>query len=224
MEIRIIAEGKTDVIIIKNILKGKLSIDTSEIKSLLPEDTSDNTDLQDHNINKNKFSNWELVKEECCLKEKIRPFLNSPILDERIVIIQIDTDQIEHKNFGLTKPKKDKNNLEEYSETLVNLVKDKMKEWLENEFIENIRFAIAVEEIEAWVLTIYKNYLQNTKDTSCYENSKEKLKLLEAKLNKLSFNNEKEKYKKLTKDFTKSKKLKECIKHNKSLEIFYNSI
>ena len=251
MEIAIIAEGITDVITIKNILKGKLGIDSSDIRVLRPEYSFDNTDIKDSNID--KFSNWEIVKEECCSRDKIKTFLDSPLLDERRVIISIDTDQIEHENFDLKRPEKNeetKKNLEEYSETLVNLVKEKMKEWLENEFIENIRFAIAVEEIEAWVLTLYQNHLQNTKDTSSYENPKIKLELLEKKLNNLSLDfskkkkpnekkrfkkstkdsskkkkpNEKKRFEKLTKGFSKKKELKECIKHNKSLEIFYNSI
>ncbi len=78
MYIGIIAEGKSDLAVIKNILKGKLGIDSSQLQYLQPGIAYDETDL--HNRSAEKFSNWDIVRQSCIERKKFSDFFS---IDER---------------------------------------------------------------------------------------------------------------------------------------------
>lgn len=223
MKIGIIAEGKADLAVITNILKGVFGIDKSDIIYIQPENYLDETDLSSYNyqININQFSNWELVLKQCIEKDKIIDFFDNPIEDERFLVIQIDTAESELKNYGVIKPIK-KGNIN-YPEEMREVVASKIDSLIGNIFYK-IFYAICVEETDAWVLTIYSN---ESKDTSFFNTPKEKLHeiiLKDKKLSKLSKLSTYEKYYELSKFFRKTKDLNKFLLKNKSLEIFCSDL
>ena len=113
MFIGIIAEGKSDLAVITNILKGKLGADGSEVQYLQPELDYDETDL--HKMSVEQFSNWALVRETCIQKRKLSDFFS--IDEERFIIIQIDTAEAGEIHYDVERPAK-RNNLN-YSAELI---------------------------------------------------------------------------------------------------------
>lgn len=146
MKIGLICEGHTDRAVITNILKGLKDFDTSQIVALRPEYSKDETDLAD--VPADKFSNWSVVKEECENKQKISRFL--AIEDQDTIIIQIDS--AESDEYNVARPIKNEN----YATNLREAVVTKINEWLGGKFQDEIIYAISIEEIEAWILTIYE--------------------------------------------------------------------
>ena len=221
MFIGIIAEGKSDLAVITNILRGKSGIDGSEVQYLQPELDYDETDL--HKMSADQFSNWALVRETCIQKRKLSDFFS--IDEERFIIIQIDTAEAGEIHYDVERPAKH-NNLN-YSQELRNNVINKINEWLENQFSEQVFYAIAIEEIEAWVLTIYTD---KQVDTCRFTNPKEELyRTLNRKFSKkqkkiLSLKDELIKSDKLSRGFRKSKILNKCIALNESLNLFCESL
>ena len=221
MYIGIIAEGKSDLSVIKNILKGKLNIDSSDLQYLQPDMEYDETDL--YNMQSKNFSNWELVKNTCIEKKRLSDFFS--IEENRYIIIQIDTAEAEEKNYEVMRPVKHNN--PNYSAELRKNVVSKINEWLDNQFQGQIFYAIAIEEIEAWVMTIYSNMKT---DTARYSDPKIELnKILNRKMSKkekklLSIGNELIKFDKLSKKFKNRKNLNTYMRLNKSLEIFCKSL
>ncbi|PJB59288.1 MAG: hypothetical protein CO098_04200 [Bacteroidetes bacterium CG_4_9_14_3_um_filter_41_19] len=153
MKVGVICEGHTDRAVITNILKGVKGIDSSNIIPLRPEDSLDETDLA--NIPVDQFSNWTLVKKECETRQKLNRFLS--LEGQDVVVIHIDS--AESDEYGVAKPIKDNN----YSTNLRAAIISKMKEWLGDDFSDDeIIYAVAVEETEAWVLTIYEKRESST--------------------------------------------------------------
>lgn len=220
----IIAEGVGDGAVIRNILYGLNLIESDEdIRYLRPEFGMDATDLSEA-----KFSNWTLVKQECTERVKFEEFLNSPILEERAIILQIDTAECELKGYDVPRPSKDAN----YSENLRNAVVEKINEWLNQQFLEKIYYAISIEEMEAWIHTLYEE-----KDTTKFIDPKAKLQqFLTKKASKdkkfskawKKFKNRTESAKAdfLSQDFQKitKRKVKICLSRNKSLQLFVESL
>jgi hypothetical protein len=199
MYIGIIAEGKSDLAVIRNILRGKIRLDSSNMTFLQPELDFDETDL--YNMSKEQFSNWELVKQTCVDKNKLADFFS--VEEERYIILQIDTAEAEEINYEVEISEKHAN--PDYSSILRDNVIDKINEWLENQFSEQIFYAIAIEETEAWVLTLYTD---QERDTCRHNDPKDELnRVLNRKLSKkdknkiLKCENELEKFDKLSDKF-----------------------
>jgi len=153
MRVAIFAEGRSDQAVIQNILKGSLGTDRDDIQMILPEYFLDETDLHSPGIN--NFSNWTLLKSECETREKITTFFDF-VGDEALAIIQIDTAERFEKGYDVVSPVKSKPLTDSYSSELRANVIIKMQEWLANNFIERIEFAVCIEEIDAWVLPLYE--------------------------------------------------------------------
>ncbi len=223
MQIGIIAEGKSDVAVITNILKGIINIDTSNIIPLLPELEYDETDL--HKMRIEQFSNWTLVKKNCEEKEKFDNFFNF-VDEERYIVIQIDTAERFESGYNILKPEKPQKNFDIYSEELRNKIIKKINSWLNNKYSDKLFYAVAIEETESWILPLYDNF---NIDTSKINNPKEKLfyilnkKLSPKDKNKILKNNKYQQYLQLSKRLT-GKKLNEAKQKNKSLELFCNSV
>ncbi len=201
MNIGIIAEGKSDLAVISNVLKGKLAIDKSDIEFLQPELDFDETDL--HNMPK-RFSNWELVKRACIERKKLSDFFS--VDEERLIVLHMDTAEAEEKNYGVERPPK-RDNIH-YSQEMRKNVIGKIDKWLGNQFSEKLFYAIAIEEIEAWVITIYTD---KRGDTSKFNDPKKELnrilnrKFTRKEKNTLRLDNELLKFDKLSKDFAKKR-------------------
>ena len=147
MKIGVICEGHTDRAVISKILKGLKGIDSSQIVPLRPDYSRDETDLAVNPVD--SFCSWTNVREECLNREKISRFLSNE--DQGIIIIQVDS--AESHEFGVTKPEKNQN----YSSVLRQRIIEKINEWLDNEFLDETIYAVAIEETEAWILTIYES-------------------------------------------------------------------
>lgn len=142
----LIAEGLTDVAVLENIIYG-LYKDKARLNPLMP--LRDATDAsRDGAV---KFSNWELVMQ----------YLSSDQIEEALetndyLIVQIDTDAGDHKNFGL--------NLTDLGVTksISNIVVDCRKLLLSKLPINilpsmqnRIIFAIPVLSTECWLIGLY---------------------------------------------------------------------
>lgn len=218
MKFGIIAEGWSDIAVIENILVGVGLIDSLEqIQPLRPERNYDETDL--HTMQPEHFSNWTLVKQECVERNKIREFLVDGNIFQQVrkIIFHIDTAECGEIGYEVERPEKDKS----YCENLRENVIAEMSEWLEMEFIDDSFFAVAIEETEAWVHTLYEN-----KDTSKSADPKRAFqKILKKKNIKTNAPDEYTKSKKLSEGFQKIlKKNKNCLKNNLSLKLFIESL
>lgn len=221
MKVGIVAEGRGDIAVIINILKGKLGINKSDIKPLRPEYQYDQTDLAQ--MPDNFFSNWTLVKEKCINNEDLEIFLS--LNDNAFLVIQIDTAERGEKGYEVFDPNKKDLSHEDYCISLRYNVIDKIKSWMNNQLDEQIAYAICIEETEAWILTLYDQH-----NTSNSANPKEKLNniLPQRIANKdrhiLSEKDEFKKMSKLSEKFSKKKELNQAIQKNKSLYLFCASL
>ncbi len=220
MRAGIIVEGRSDAAVITNILKGKLNISKCDIQYLVPEFDYDETSL--YQMRNEEFSNWTIVKRNCQNRQKISDFIES-FENERFIVIHIDSDMRNESGFNVTEPATI-NNISDI-EILRNNIVYKLSEWLDNQFIEKIAFAVAVQEIDAWVLTIFSN-----QETGLYANPKERLFRVINEPNRFSkkekqkiFDSNEDKfgqYALLSEDFKKTKKLNEAAEKNLSLKKF----
>ncbi|WP_405610928.1 hypothetical protein [Polaribacter sp. Asnod1-A03] len=210
MKIGIICEGHTDRAVIQNILKGLKGIDSSEIAALRPDLSVDETDRSQ--MSEDNFSNWSLVKSECENQEKIDRFLS--IEGNDFVVIQIDADMSDE--YGVPKPIKDAN----YSDKMRNSIIIKIDEWLDNNYKDHILYAIALEETEAWILTIY-----DTKDSTKSADPKAKLKRTLSKMS-ISYSQTHSGFSDISKKFSKEKNFTKgkFRDYNKSLDEFCKEI
>lgn len=211
MRIGIISEGHADRAVITNILIGLTGIDPSDIESLRPIDKFDETDKA--TINPLKFGGWNSVKEECEGRKLIDEFL--AIEGQDFIVIHIDT--AEADQFGIKRPNKKSGN---YGEVLRALVVQKINSWLNKDLNDEILFAIAIEEIDAWILTIYD---QNDSTTSA--TPKEKLSRILGKL-EINSTSDYNNFLMISKPLSKEKDIKKgkFLEYNSSLNAFYEEV
>lgn len=230
MEIGIIAEGKGDCAVLSNILQGILDVEAEDIRFLRPEFSLDNTDKAAyHNMQANEFGSWTLVKKDCEEQFKFRAFLDSPIAGERYIVVQIDTAECEQIGYDIARPNKQSGT---YSADLLNQVKNRINEWLNDNWQGQILYAICIEETEAWVHALYEN-----RDTSKAMNAKEKFnsyvrklkqkdKTFNRNLQRIPKNSEFAQADFLSTEFRKmkSKRAKQVYGNNESLRTFVLSV
>jgi hypothetical protein len=145
MRIGIICEGPSDAAVIVNILKGATGLDTSNFIPIVP--VVDNTTKA--HLNPDTHSSWSVVINECKEKKKIRPFFSQS--DSSHLVIHLDT--AEAKEYGINIPENDD---KEYCSKLRTEVIRKIETLLGDEYKDITLYAIAIQEIDAWVLTIYQ--------------------------------------------------------------------
>ncbi len=210
MKIGVICEGHTDRAVITNILKGLKGVDSSQIVPLRPDYSKDETDLSANPVN--SFGGWANVREECQNRQKISRFLS--IEDQNIIIIQLDS--AESDDFGISKPQKDKN----YSTVLRQRIIDKISEWLNDEFLNKTVYAIAIEETEAWVLTIYE-----TRDSTASSDPKARLKRVLGKKG-IRYTHDWQGFSVISNGFSKKRNFKKMkyTTYNQSLEDFCQEV
>lgn len=147
MRVGIIAEGRFDVAVVQNILKGALGLDREFTQPLRPELYADETDLH---ADPDRFSNWALVRRECEDGAKIDDFMTSPIDDgPRFVVVQIDA--AEAPLYGVDRPE---DRAGEDITALIAAIRSALAGWL-GERDRHVCPAIAVEETDAWVLALH---------------------------------------------------------------------
>lgn len=198
-----------------NILRGALGLDKEDIQFLRPEYDLDETDL--HNQAESQRGGWVRVKQECKERSRIREFVANAI-DVPLVVIQIDTAEAHEKGYDVERPRRGHPS---YAEILRARVVAQINAWLEGECVEHVRHAVAVEEIEAWTLTLF-----STKDTALYGDPKDQLekainKQWPAKARKQHYQlNPYEQAESLTKPFRKARDLEKAKGRNSSLRAF----
>lgn len=250
MRVGIIAEGKTDQAVIENILRGVFGIDSESIQHIRPSDGTDETDLQQQKLN--QYANSALVRKDCVERFKIRDFFASPIDEgERLLVIHVDTDEIGRTDAVLTavrppkdsratpaskKSKKKTSNAAHspaeattapYADTLRNSVIAEIDGWLEGEYKDQLRYAIAIEETEAWVLALHIK-----EDTSELRDPKKALEKFLNEPNRHSKQDRKRlfgleafaRFDELSKGFRRQKTLLDAANRNRSLELFVASL
>ena len=211
MKVGLICEGHSDRAVIENILNGFCDVDSSDIIPLRPQELLDETS-KTYLMDESEFSTGSLVKKECEEKELIEDFLL--IEGNEFIIIHFDTAEVDE--YLVHRPAKNKDNHNYCFELRQNVV-SKIDEWLEEQYIiERTIHAVSIEEIEAWILTIYIN-----KNTCSYVSPKEKLKY-ELKKKNIPSHVKYDNYKILSSDFSKSKKIKKgnFLTKNCSLNLF----
>ncbi len=201
-------EGITDQIVIENILCGFYKNYDDLDDEIHPfEPPRDETDKK-----QGDFSNWELL-----LKYLSEERFRDDVLNSEYMIVQIDTDISDHVNFDVLK----------YNLSTVELIEKVIKKLIENinskvafyeENKKKIIFAISVHDLECWILPLYKN-LKSEKTTGCFgalQRESKSIKVREPK--------DYDTYDKLTRDFTKYKKLMPIVSKNISFQVFINSL
>jgi hypothetical protein len=223
MRVGIISEGRSDAAVLTNILKGQLNIDRSNISYLGPELEYDETTL--HQMRLEQYSNWTIVKQNCENRDKISDFFDF-FDDDRFLIVHIDSDMRNEIGFEVREPSEIKT-IDDICLLRQNVIK-KLEEWLNHQYMGKIIFAIAIQEIDSWILAIHSN-----KETGFSPNAKERLnrffngpslskkerqKIYALETNKL------EQYELLSSDFRKKNKLNSIATNNISLKLFIDDL
>lgn len=214
MQIGIIAEGREDQAVLKNIMRA-FGLDGSDIRAIIPSSSLDETDKNGQN---HSIGTFQGVKNACLSKIDFENFFN--VLDNQYIVIHLDTAEIDRQDFHLTRPPKKDNSV--YCTELRTLVVEQINKWLEGKYAEELFYAICIEEMEAWCLTIY---LQQ--DTAISADPKRKLGdvLARENLNDKNCRDISDFFEnKVSKKFRKLKSLKTCAEHNLSLKEFVESL
>lgn len=224
--IGIVAEGPADIAVLRNILKGKLGIDRDLTYTIRPELDSDATDLggRYRAQRPEEYSNWTLVLEECRTRTRIQDFLGNQIEEESFVVVQIDTAEAHLPGYDVRRPNREN---ADYSSALRAIVLEKMVGLLGPDLAAKVRFAIAVEETDAWVLTIHET--QDRRDTGARLNPKERLRQVLTRgrtrqPGRVGSGGEYDLYHAWSSDFRSSRRLDACAARNRSLELFVESL
>lgn len=211
MRIGVISEGHADRAVITNIIIGITGIDRVEIVPLRPIYNLDETDKA--LLNPDYFSTWSVVKEECEKKHQIEGFLAFD--DQDFVVIHIDS--AEADQYGIIRPDRKS---QSYCDELRNLIIKQINTWLHDDYSDNILYAVAIEETDAWILTIY-----DKKDSTKSAKPKEKLGMILGKAG-INSTSDYDNFLILSKPFTKGKEIRKgkFLTYNSSLNAFYEEI
>jgi hypothetical protein len=150
MRVGIIAEGAEDQGVISNILRA-FGMDSSDILLIKPRLQYDATDLAQEAT----IETLQGVKNACLGRDGDRPYFDTAfsVSDIQAMVVHVDTAEIEQQDFPFTKPTKTGN--PQYCETLRHQVIALINNWLDQRYSDQLLYAIAIEEIEAWCLTLY---------------------------------------------------------------------
>lgn len=210
-EIAIVSEGVIDYAVLKNILFGWFKDQDPEpfLKPYQPDPTAEGESSWQ------EFGNWENVLKY--LEEKKH---RDALEFADFLIVQIDTDECEHPNFGVSLRENDKP-LE--PPALVAKVAKKLQEIIGPEdvafYSERIIFAICANAIECWLLPLW----DKSKAAKC-EGCLDAVDRALAKKNQAPLNKDPDRYRSASKEYTKRKVLLTEGGKNPSLKIFLNEL
>lgn len=210
-EFAIVSEGITDYAVLKNILFGWFKGQNAEpiFNQFQPDPTAAGESSWQ------QFGSWENVFK--FLEEK----KHRDALDfSEFLIVQIDTDQSEHENFGVSQREGVKQ-LE--PPALVAKVAKKLQEIIGPEDLafygERIIFAICVNAIECWLLPLW----DKSKAAKC-EGCLEAVDRALVRKNEAPLNKDPDRYRSASKEYAKRKVLLTEGSKNPSLKIFLNEL
>jgi len=102
MRAGIIAEGRADLAVLRNVLEGCLGVARDEVRFLVPEYDEDATDR--HAMANEQRSSWLRVRDECRSGARIREFLELHADDDPIVVVQIDAAEAAVAGYDVARP------------------------------------------------------------------------------------------------------------------------
>jgi hypothetical protein len=240
MMVGIVAEGSADVAVLRNVLNGKLGIERKDARAIRPELHEDNTDLSTRKTGGSyrartpeQYSNWTLVFDECRARTKIADFLQAPVAGVRLVVIHVDTAEAHLPGYDVVRPDRQAH---DYSDLLRALVVAKIDALLGPDLAPGVRHAVAVEETDAWVLTLHDD--QDDRDTGARLDPKKRLRfVLDGTASKGEAREKKprdeargrrkseyERYDELSFGFREADELEACAGRNRSLLLFVGSL
>ena len=167
MQVGVVAEGWADIAVIRCVLKGALGVDGSDVLPIRPELQSDETDRNAPDAR--TFSNWQIVIEECRAWSEIETFLS--IEPGRIVVVQIDAAECELAGFDVVRPDR---SIAGYVDELRDRIEARLGEVSGDRDRSSVVFAVAVEEVDAWLLAHYLPS-ESADDTGRLLNPKQRL-------------------------------------------------
>ncbi len=207
-----ITEGKTDQIVIGNILSGYFNTPDLDFRPFLP--LLDETDKKKEN-----FSNWKLVL-DYCHSDKFKEAFQ--FID--YLIVQIDTDTCEERHYDISKLEAGR---ELPPEELVEKVSLKLQELIGKDFYTNyskqIIFAISVHEIECWLLPLYYTDNKKKKHKGCLATLNQALCRTE-NFRISDSNKNPDYYEIISRKYSKKRTLMSKYQDNPSLKIFIEEI
>lgn len=214
----LITEGITDQIVIETILHSHYSGvlnegEEVEVRALQPLRDATDEARQDENT----FGGWERVLEHCTLSDNI----SEAAAFNDFIIIQIDTDCAEHKNFGvpLTANGTEKA-VNELIEDVKNLIISKIGHQVYSTHEDKFIFAVAIHSTECWLLPLYaKTKAHATRTKSCENHLKHLI-----KVSGEDFRKDYDCYRKIAMPLRKKKMLVDVREKNESLNIFIASL
>jgi hypothetical protein len=210
MKIGLVTEGHSDRAVIVNILEGLTNLDKNDFIPILPVFALDETDLAMKT--RANFGGWPAVKRECEEREFIDLFFERE--GDNFLVIHFDT--AESAQYGIKQPQKD----HDYATELRNRVIEQIMTWMQTDSADQLLFAIAVEEMDAWILTIVEN-----RDSTKSSDAKSKLEYLKG-FRRGKMKPDFDLYSDYSRAFREESKqtLAKYISRNKSLEAFYNEV
>jgi hypothetical protein len=207
MQIGVVTEGFTDHVVISSILAGWIAVTDLEITRHFPLN-----DATDAGIATGGWGNLiDYLKSQA--------FRDTFAVSE-IVVVHIDTDRCE--DYGVSMRIEDR---ERTVEELIEAVALEMQSWITPDFFalvaDRILFAIAVHQIECWLLPIYFTDKKRSKTTNCIDTLNQVLPQREG----FSIHaKEYRYYEKMSKHFLKRKQLLQYAVHNPSLHTFVQKL
>ena len=209
MRIGIVCEGPSDMAVIVNILKGVTGLDTNNFVPLVP--VLDNTSKA--HLNPDTFSSWSVVVAECQQKRKIERFFKQT--DSAYLVVHLDTAEAE--SYGVEIPDIGDT---DYCSKLRERVVNKIDEWLAGEYRDVTLYAIAIQEIDSWVITIYEQ------TDNCHIKDAKKVLQKIIKARKEKYSEGYEYYMAYSYDFRNSNKTMKrgYLDYNCSLKLFWEEV
>jgi hypothetical protein len=215
--IRIFAEGPADVAVLENVLHGAFQGEDIEILPVLPELDYDETDRAKAHLDPNSFSSRSVIKKECIEKTKLREavWLSS---GQDLIVIHLDAAERHDYNLDLFPNPTSKADCA----AITCGVGMKMAEWLHPCEWENLIFAVAVNETDAWLLAHYDD---QKKETGTILRPKEAFRNLANKKNMSKKGpSAYRQFQEFSKPLGKRKKLEAAAERNVSLQLFLRTL
>lgn len=229
MRVGVISEGPADFAVVRSIVKAVLGLDASDVDSIRPELQTDET--SQHTPGAGAFSNWEIVKQECVDRGRMRAYLASVVDEQRIIVVHIDTAECHLVGFDVTRPDRSSDS---YVVDCRRAVVEAIRSWTAGAYAEHIVEAVAVEETDAWLIPLYDPDLTSRKrDSGTIRDPKKHLfralqkppRLTTTKRTKiLAVQHALTQYTDLSAPLGKVRELREAIQHNASLRLFVHDL
>ncbi len=217
LTIGIIVEGNTDHVVLRNILIGYFrnfsNLDLT-VRPLQP--SSDSTDAGSTSMS--SFGGWYNVFQYCK-----SDFLLPAFEQNDFIIIQIDSDRSHEMPFEVPmyKTESPETSVERIKKLLQSIISKNFGLETYASYSERIIFAIAVDEIECWLLPLYYENKIQSSTKNCLHRLVEKFRD-NSKINPL--NKDKRDYDYISKDLSKIKELTKAYPKNPSFKIFMEDL